>query len=82
MKEKSMHTDQSKRFDRRNIQSHLRRGVMTSKEYESYIAKLPDVSDKIYDPEEESPGAEPDLTSGGEHDRSSKKKGGKGKGKG
>ena len=77
-----MHTDQSKRFDKRNIQSSLRRGVITPKEYESYLAKLPDVSDKLYDSGEELPGSEPESASGGESDRSAKKKGGKGKGKG
>ena len=77
-----MHTDQSKRFDKRNIQSNLRRRVINSKEYESYLAKLPDVSDKIYDSGEESPGGEPESASGSGSIRSTKKKGGKGKGKG
>ncbi len=77
-----MHTDQSKRFDRRNIQSNLRRGVMTQKEYESYLVKLPDVSDKIYDSGEDLPEGEAESASAAESDRSTKKKGGKGKGKG
>jgi hypothetical protein len=77
-----MHTDQSKRFDRRNIQSNLRRGVINPKEYESHLAKLPDVSEKIYDSGEELPGGEPESASGSGSNRSTKKKGGKGKGKG
>jgi len=48
-----MHTDEKKRFDRRNVDSNLRKGVVTSKEYESYLSKLPGLSDKVFDPEEE-----------------------------
>ena len=48
-----MHTDEKKRFDRRNVDSNLRKGVVTSKEYESYLSKLPDLRDKVFDPEEE-----------------------------
>ena len=77
-----MHTDERKRFDKRNIQSNLRRGVMNLKEYDSYLTKLPDVSDKVYDPGEESSADEPELEPGGDYDRIPKKKGGKGKGKG
>jgi len=77
-----MHTDQGKRFDKRNIESNLRRKVMTPKEYESYLAKLSDMSHKIFDPEEEFSENEPESASAGDHDRSPKKKGGKGKGKG
>ena len=56
-----MHIDESKKFDRRNIDRNLKEGVITLKEYEGYLAKLPDASDKIYTPEdlpEESEGME------------------------
>jgi hypothetical protein len=48
-----MHTDEKKRFDRRNIESSLRKGVVTSKEYDAYLSKLPDMSENIFDPEDE-----------------------------
>jgi hypothetical protein len=81
-KENVMHTDETKRFDKRNIESSLRRGFIGSKEHESYLNKLPDVSDKIFDPEDESPGEQEDLEFINDHDGITKKKGGKGKGKG
>ena len=46
-----MHIDESKKFDRRNIDRNLKEGVITLKEYEGYLAKLPDASDMIYTPE-------------------------------
>ena len=49
-----MHTDESKRFDKRNIQSNLRRRVVSKKDYETYLAKLPDVSDNIFSFDEKS----------------------------
>jgi len=47
-----MHIDESKKFDKRNIERNLKEKIITQKEYENYLAKLPDVSDKIYIPEE------------------------------
>ncbi len=47
-----MHIDESKKFDKRNIERNLKEKIITLKEYESYLARLPDVSDKIYIPEE------------------------------
>ncbi len=81
-KEIAMHTDESKRFDKRNIESNLRRRFMAPKEHESYLNKLPDVSDKIFDPEDESQGKQEDLDLRVDHEGITKKKGGKGKGKG
>jgi hypothetical protein len=81
-KETAMHTDESKRFDKRNIESNLRRGFIASKEHENYLNKLPDVSDKIFDPEDESPGSLEDLESRSDYEGITKKRGGKGKGKG
>ena len=43
-----MHTDETKRFDKRNVESNLRNGVISRKEYETYLSKLPDVSDKVF----------------------------------
>ena len=48
-----MHTDESKKFDKRNIERNVRDGVITPKDYENYLAKLTDVSDKIFDPDEQ-----------------------------
>ena len=57
-----MHTDQNKRYDKRNIDSSLRKGEITPKDYEAYLSRLPDVGDKAFDleervaPAEEGPG--------------------------
>lgn len=47
-----MHIDESKKFDKRNIERNLKEKIITQKEYENYLSKLPDVSNKIYIPEE------------------------------
>lgn len=47
-----MHTDEQKRFDVRTIERNTKSGVITQKDYEAYLAKLPDVSEKVYNPEE------------------------------
>jgi hypothetical protein len=47
-----MHIDQQKRFDKRNIEKNTKNGTITQKDYETYLSKLPDVSDKIFNPEE------------------------------
>jgi hypothetical protein len=46
-----MHTDENKKFDRRNIERNIKTGIITSKDYELYLLKLPDVSDKLFNPE-------------------------------
>ncbi len=48
-----MHVDESKKFDKRNITRNIKDGILTQKEYEAYLAKLPDVRGKIFVPEEE-----------------------------
>ena len=48
-----MHTDEGKKLDKRNVERSIKSGLITKKEYESYVSKLPDVSDKVFDPEEE-----------------------------
>ncbi len=47
-----MHIDQNKKFDIRNIERNIKEGIITQKDYEIYLSKLPDVSDKIYNPDE------------------------------
>jgi hypothetical protein len=52
IKESSMHTDENKKFDKRNIERNIKNGTITQKEYEIYLSKLPDVSDKLLNPAE------------------------------
>jgi hypothetical protein len=70
-----MHTDESKRFDKRNIQSNLRRRVVSKKDYETYLTKLPDVSDKMFSFEEKSSEIGEELEEKRTLDVASKKKG-------
>ncbi len=51
-KERPMHTDENKRFDKRNVPRNLKEGVVTQKEYDVYVSKLPDVTDKVFNPDE------------------------------
>lgn len=71
-----MHIDESKKFDKRNIERNLKEGVITQKDYELYLSKLPDVSDKIYIPDESIEETE-EFESYKESESQSKKKGGK-----
>lgn len=77
-----MHTDENKKYDKRVIEILHRRGVVIPKDYEAYLSRLPDVSSKIYNPEEE--GMEEGQTSDARIDPEdeSKKKGTKKRGKG
>lgn len=61
-----MHIDEGKKFDKRNIERNIKNGVITLKDYQAYLAKLPDVSEKIFNPDED------ELTSD-EQETSSKK---------
>jgi hypothetical protein len=47
-----MHIDENKKFDKRNIEKNLKDGIITQKDYETYLGKLPDASDKVFIPEE------------------------------
>lgn len=49
-----MHTDENKKFDRRNIERNIKTGIISSKDYEIYLSKLPDASDKLFNPEKPS----------------------------
>lgn len=71
-----MHIDESKKFDKRNIERNLKEGVITQKDYELHLSKLPDVSDKIYIPDESIEETE-EFESYRESESQSKKKGGK-----
>jgi hypothetical protein len=50
-KESFMHTDENKKFDKRNIERNIKNGIITQKDYEIYLSKLPDVSDILFNPE-------------------------------
>jgi len=80
-----MHIDEIKKFDKRNIERNIKNGIMTQKDYEIFLSKLQDVSDKIFNPEE-SPIDLIDFESKKENEiqtkkRGLKKKAMKGKGK-
>ena len=47
-----MHIDENKKFDKRNIEKNVKDGIITEKDYEMFLSKLPDVSDKLFSPEE------------------------------
>ncbi len=47
-----MHIDENKKFDKRNIEKNVKDGIITEKDYEMVLSKLPDVSDKLFSPEE------------------------------
>ena len=47
-----MHIDEQKKFDTRNIERNIKNGIITQKDYEMYLSKLPDVRDKTFNPEE------------------------------
>ena len=48
-----MHIDEGKKFDKRNVQTNIKSGIITRKDYEIHISKLPDAGDKVFDPEGE-----------------------------
>jgi hypothetical protein len=47
-----MHIDENKKFDKRNITKNLKDGIIAQKDYETYLSKLPDTSDKLFTPAE------------------------------
>lgn len=79
-----MHIDENKKFDKRNIEKNIKNGIITQKDYEIYLSKLPDISDKFFSPEEElTDSDELELRKEGEmtHKKRGSKKKAKGKGK-
>jgi len=43
-----MHVDENKRYDKRGIERSIREGLISQKEFDEYLASLPDVSNKIF----------------------------------
>ncbi len=76
-----MHIDENKRFDKRNIEKNIKDGIITEKDYEMFLSKLPDASDKSFNPEEVAGDSEK-LETRKESEMLPKKKGIKKKGKG
>jgi hypothetical protein len=54
-----MHIDEIKKFDKRNIQRNIKDGTVTQKELDVYLSRLPDVGNKIFNPEPDSKETEP-----------------------
>ena len=46
-----MHIDENKKFDKRNITRNIKNGIITQKDYETFVSRLPDVSNKLFNPE-------------------------------
>ncbi len=76
-----MHIDENKKFDKRNIARNIKSGVISQKDYETFVSRLPDVSSKLFNPEETSTDLG-ELESREVSETSSKKKGIKKKAKG
>jgi len=76
-----MHIDENKKFDKRNIARNIRSGVISQKDYETFVSRLPDVSSKLFNPEETSTDLS-EVESRGVSETPSKKKGIKRKAKG
>ena len=72
-KELQMHTDEQKKFDIRTIERNTKSGIITQKDYETYLSKLPDLSDKVFNPEETLEDSE-EVESKREGESSSKKR--------
>jgi len=45
---KEMHIDENKKFDKRNVERNIKNGIITHKDYEIYLSRLPDVSDEVF----------------------------------
>jgi hypothetical protein len=70
-----MHIDETKKFDKRNIQRNLKDGLVSQKDYESYLSKLPDASDKVFVADTEPAETEhKGIAEGSSHKGSAKKK--------
>ena len=41
-----MHIDESKKFDKRTMERNLKEGIVSANEWEQFLKRLPDVSDK------------------------------------
>ena len=76
-----MHIDEDKIFDKRNIVMNIKNGVITRKDYEIFLSKLTDASEKLFNPEEISIDSG-EIESRKESEISSKKRGARKKVKG
>jgi len=76
-----MHIDEDKKFDKRNVARNIKSGVISQKDYETFVSRLPDASNKLFNPEETSTDLG-EVESREVSETSSKKKGIKKKGKG
>jgi len=76
-----MHIDEDKIFDKRNIVMNIKNGVITRKDYEIFLSKLTDTSEKLFNPEE-IPIDSDEIESTKENEISSKKRGARKKVKG
>jgi hypothetical protein len=76
-----MHIDEDKKFDKRNIMMNIKNGIITQKDYEILLSKLPDASDKLFNPEETSADSG-EIESRKESEISSMKRGARKKSKG
>jgi hypothetical protein len=76
-----MHIDENKKFDKRNVAWNIRNGIISQKDYETFMSRLPDASSKLFNPEESSSG-QIEVEPREESETSFKKKGTKKKGKG
>jgi hypothetical protein len=43
-----MHTDQDKKFNKRNFERNIQNGIIIQKDYRTYSSKLPDMCDKLF----------------------------------
>jgi hypothetical protein len=80
----AMHIDEQKKFDVRNIARNIKNGIITEKDYEIYLSKLLDVSDKLFNPEaslDEPKDVESKKDSESQHKKKETKKRTKGKGR-
>jgi hypothetical protein len=69
-----MHVDESKKFDKRNIERNIKDEAITLKDYEIYLSRLSDVSDKMFLPGEDVRESK-ELESSERNETASKKKG-------
>ena len=76
-----MHIDENKRFDKRNVAQNIRNGIITKKDYEIFLSKLPDASEKLFNPEEDIADSD-EVRLSKESESLSKKKGARKKAKG
>jgi len=53
-----MHIDENKKFDKRNIERNIKNGIISQKDYETYLSKLQEMSDKLSTPEGSLSGSE------------------------